>query len=138
MATRAEIPPHVFVVFGATGDLMRRKLLPALARLGAKGTLRRQVVVGVARSPWDDERFRAWARDALAEAGLPCEALRAWCEACLFFHPLGPGTPADYESLRARVEGLSNSSACRPTACSTWPPPRARSPLQWKGWGAAT
>lgn len=129
MATRAEVPPHVFVVFGATGDLMRRKLLPALARLGAKGTLRRQVVVGVSRSPWDDERFRAWARDALAEPGLPREALRAWCEACLFFHPLGRGTPADYESLRARVEGLEQQFGLPPNRVFYLAvPPRAVAP----------
>jgi glucose-6-phosphate 1-dehydrogenase len=106
LATRAEIPPHLFVVFGATGDLMRRKLLPALARLGSRGALRQSVVLGVGRSGWDDARFRTWAHEALEATGLGGEALGRWPEACLFFHSIGPGRPEDYGALRARIEAL--------------------------------
>ena len=106
MATRAEIPPHLFVVFGATGDLMRRKLLPALAQLGSRGALRQSVVLGVGRSGWDDARFRTWAREALKAAGPKAEALSRWGETCLFFQSVGQGRPEDYRALRARVEAL--------------------------------
>lgn len=47
------------VLFGASGDLTRRKLVPALARLAAQGQLPPQLaVLGVARSPWSAEEFR--------------------------------------------------------------------------------
>jgi glucose-6-phosphate 1-dehydrogenase len=54
------------VVFGGTGDLMGRYLLPGLAALQAGGHLpERFELVGAARDDWSDERFRAWATDWL-------------------------------------------------------------------------
>ena len=52
------------VIFGASGDLARKKLHPALHRLAATGRLT-VPVIGVARSPWSDEQFRAFARQAV-------------------------------------------------------------------------
>jgi glucose-6-phosphate 1-dehydrogenase len=57
------------VLFGATGDLSKRKLFPALYRLERAGRLR-VPVIGVARSDWTDEGFRQHAHDAIL-AGLP-------------------------------------------------------------------
>jgi glucose-6-phosphate 1-dehydrogenase len=52
-------PPCAFVVFGASGDLTRRKLMPALYHLAARGLLPEPfAAVGVARRPWTDEAFR--------------------------------------------------------------------------------
>jgi glucose-6-phosphate 1-dehydrogenase len=56
------------VVLGATGDLVRRKLLPALA--SAEGRCRVPAgtrVIGLGRRSWDDEAFRAYTMEALAE-----------------------------------------------------------------------
>ena len=61
-------PGDALVLFGASGDLTKRKLLPALYELEAAGQLD-VPVVGVARSAWDDDRFRAHADEALAEHG---------------------------------------------------------------------
>ncbi|HHT27677.1 MAG TPA: glucose-6-phosphate dehydrogenase [Firmicutes bacterium] len=58
------LPPCVFVIFGATGDLARRKLFPALYNLYAEGILpSRFAVVGVGRRLADQEAFLAdvWA-----------------------------------------------------------------------------
>ncbi len=55
------------VLFGATGDLARKKLLPALYGLSRSGQLG-MPVIGVALSPWDDLRFRDHAREAVMEA----------------------------------------------------------------------
>ena len=47
------------VIFGASGDLTRRKLVPALFNLHRKGRLDDDVkILGFARRPYDDERFR--------------------------------------------------------------------------------
>ena len=52
-------PPLALVVFGASGDLAARKLLPAIAGLAEHGALADGfTVVGVARTNWTDEEFR--------------------------------------------------------------------------------
>jgi glucose-6-phosphate 1-dehydrogenase len=53
------------VIFGATGDLARKKLHPALYRLASAGQLTIPVV-GVARRDWSDEQFRDFASEAAA------------------------------------------------------------------------
>ncbi len=55
------------VLFGATGDLAKRKLYPALYRLEHSGTLK-VPVIGVARSDWSDDAFREHAHDAIITA----------------------------------------------------------------------
>jgi glucose-6-phosphate 1-dehydrogenase len=55
------------VLFGATGDLAKRKLFPALYQLERHKALDLPVV-GVARSDWDDDRFREHARNAVEKA----------------------------------------------------------------------
>jgi glucose-6-phosphate 1-dehydrogenase len=62
--------PCVMVIFGAAGDLTRRKLIPALYNL-AKGELlsREFAVVGVARAPLATEEFRKKAAKDIKEFG---------------------------------------------------------------------
>jgi glucose-6-phosphate 1-dehydrogenase len=61
-------PPQVIVVFGASGDLAHRKILPALYSLGRKGLLPdRHRIIGYARREWDTGRFREFTRQALEE-----------------------------------------------------------------------
>jgi glucose-6-phosphate 1-dehydrogenase len=55
------------VLFGATGDLAKRKLFPALYHLEQNGVLD-VPVIGVARSDWTDESFRQHAREAIIAA----------------------------------------------------------------------
>ena len=72
-------PPCALVIFGATGDLTRRKLLPALWALSRAGLLpARFAVVGVARSAMDDAAFVAEMKAAVIEHGrVPIDAA-AW------------------------------------------------------------
>ena len=61
--------PSVLVLFGASGDLVRRKLIPALYRLCRDGRLPEPfAVVGVSRRDWDDARFCEEMRIALYKA----------------------------------------------------------------------
>src|SRR5689334_18069727 len=64
---RAE--PCVMVIFGATGDLMRRKLMPALWNLRSEGCLEKVQILGIGRTPMSDDEFRASMREALKTAG---------------------------------------------------------------------
>ena len=62
--------PTTLVIFGASGDLTRRKLLPALYRLSHGQRLpQRFSVIGVARTAWDNEGFREQFRQSLREFG---------------------------------------------------------------------
>src|SRR5436189_6283590 len=59
LSTRAVPQPCAIVIFGATGDLTHRKLIPALYNLAAAGELPPAVtVVGFARRPKSDDEFR--------------------------------------------------------------------------------
>ena len=66
-AQRSAGPPCVFVIFGASGDLTKRKLIPALFNLGCLGLLPdRFAVLGVAITPGDDASFRAQITEDIA------------------------------------------------------------------------
>ncbi|MEX2658712.1 MAG: glucose-6-phosphate dehydrogenase [Acidimicrobiales bacterium] len=55
------------VMFGATGDLARKKLFPAVYRMEQSGVLDGMPVYGVASSEWDDDQLRAHARGSLED-----------------------------------------------------------------------
>ncbi len=61
------VKPYVIVLFGATGDLARRKLLPGLFHLAQAGLVPACRIVGCSLDELDDEGFRAFARASLDE-----------------------------------------------------------------------
>jgi glucose-6-phosphate 1-dehydrogenase len=67
VASQQNIPPHVFVLFGATGDLAKRKLFPGLYHLAAAGRLPDDyAIIGSGRhSPGTDDEFRDKIRTSL-------------------------------------------------------------------------
>jgi len=70
---------HVIVLFGATGDLARRKLLPGLFRLAAAGLMPdRYRIVATSRAELDDAGFVEFARQANLEFGRHPELNGAW------------------------------------------------------------
>ena len=65
---RLPVPPTALVIFGVTGDLARRKLLPALYNLAHEGALpERFNLVGVSRRSISDDDFREQARRSIEE-----------------------------------------------------------------------
>ena len=57
----------LFTMFGATGDLAKRKLYPALFQLYKKGEIAENfAVIGTARRPWTDEYYRQIVMESLA------------------------------------------------------------------------
>ena len=72
----SKAPPVAMVIFGASGDLAARKILPALARLADRGVLDDGfTVIGVARTEWTDEEFRAHVAEATPDGGPKWKAL---------------------------------------------------------------
>lgn len=100
--------PSLIVIFGGTGDLSRRKLLPAVARLVAAGHVSpaSHVLATGRRDNYDDASFRKLAREALAKAGLSEETAGALCANRLHYQATGEGTGEDFATLAARVEAL--------------------------------
>src|SRR5690606_27152254 len=61
------VPPFDFVIFGATGDLTRRKLLPALYQRQRAGQFSEPTrIIGASRTRMDDAGFRQMAREAVS------------------------------------------------------------------------
>jgi glucose-6-phosphate 1-dehydrogenase len=72
----SKAPPVAMVVFGASGDLTARKILPAVARLADRGVLDDGfTIVGVARTDWNDQEFRSQVADATPDGGPKWRAL---------------------------------------------------------------
>ncbi len=57
--------PCVVVIFGATGDLTKRKLMPALCRLLDQGCLESVGILGIGRNPMSEDEFQKMVREAL-------------------------------------------------------------------------
>ena len=92
------LEPHLFVIFGATGDLTRRKLFPAIHRM-MKNDKANAVVLGVATSEWDDEQFRAAGQEALSAVGV--HDADEWLDRHVYYHRVG--RDEDYTSLAERI-----------------------------------
>jgi glucose-6-phosphate 1-dehydrogenase len=94
--------PHVVVLFGATGDLARRKLLPGLFRLARTGFIPGYRIVGVSLDVLDAEAFGGVARAAVDEFSAQKVIEDEWVDFAgkLAYVPLAAGAGA----LRAAVE----------------------------------
>ena len=65
---RLPVHPTTLVIFGATGDLSKRKLLPAIYNLAHEGALpERFTLIGTSRGEMGDEEFRTMARESISE-----------------------------------------------------------------------
>jgi len=107
-----QVEPHVFIIFGATGNLTRRKLFPALYSLSARGkTKGKSIILGVARRDLNDRSFRVLAREMLESAGFPVndKVYTNWCDSCLFYQSIGQGSLENYKDLAARIETLERA-----------------------------
>jgi len=95
---------HVIVLFGATGDLARRKLLPGLFHLATAGLLPdRYQIIGSSRRKLTDEQFRDLARQAIAKFGAVKPAGEAWQA----FHQtlsFASAEPADAAPLTSAIQ----------------------------------
>ena len=99
------------VLFGATGDLSRRKLFPALYHMEGHGTLK-VPVIGVARSDWTDDAFRQHAHDSII-AAIP-DAKAAVIDALLARLDLIQGDYADaatWQELASTLDGHGSQQA---------------------------
>ncbi len=105
MTPRDTVPPVQIVIFGGSGDLARRKLVPALARLASAGRPGRALqVVGVGRRAMDDDAFRADLR-----ASMPAGLAPAFDALVPRIHYRGADVEsiASLEALRRELDALA-------------------------------
>ena len=102
-------PPCAVVIFGATGDLTHRKLVPALYNLHREHLLPPGFsVVGFARRDWSDDFFRQGLRDNTQEhsrTGLQEAVWRGFAEGISYVRA-SFDDPAGYTALAARLQEL--------------------------------
>ena len=106
------VEPHLFVIVGATGDLTKRKLLPALFHLRTSGELEKQntLIVGAAQPEMSEEAFRLWAYEGLNKSvGRNAPDLRRWCEESLYYHTVRQGGAEDYKKLATYIRHLETA-----------------------------
>jgi glucose-6-phosphate 1-dehydrogenase len=112
--------PHacVLTIFGASGDLTKRKLIPALYNLALENRLpERFAVVGYARSEMGDELFREKMREAVSEfsrTGLKDE--EAWRQfgSKLYYVRGGYEDEDGYQRLKEFIDGFDHGSRVLP------------------------
>jgi len=98
------------LLFGATGDLSRSKLLPSLCALDADGLLpERLQIIGTARSDLDTAAFRDLAREAIEE-NLPAERRGSMATFLnrLTYQPLDASTLEGFDTLADHVRELGH------------------------------
>jgi glucose-6-phosphate 1-dehydrogenase len=100
----------LLVIFGASGDLTRRKLIPALYDLACVGCMHpRFEVLGVGRTPMTSEEFRARMRQGASDSNdIRDFDDERWAsfEKRLFYLAGDAGDPAFYPQLGARLEEM--------------------------------
>jgi glucose-6-phosphate 1-dehydrogenase len=104
-------PADALVLFGATGDLAKRKLFPALYHLVRRGELT-VPVIGVARSDWTDEDFRMHARESVV-ANVKDYDLAVLDDMCSRLDLIQGdyAAPSTWESLAATLDRLGSKVA---------------------------
>src|ERR687891_947948 len=104
---RTELLPQAVVIFGASGDLTKRKLLPAFYHLFLLDRLpRRWAIVGSARTEMSDEQFVEQAREHVAEFSKQGVDGARWREFAghLSYCPLGFSEPMAMKPLVEHLE----------------------------------
>jgi glucose-6-phosphate 1-dehydrogenase len=102
--------PCLMVIFGASGDLTQRALLPSLFELAQEGLLPEPfAVLGVAISDWDDDGFRRRMRDAVSPRNSDEE--QRWEDFVEKLYYLSGDFESEdsFDALRARVDQLRDS-----------------------------
>ena len=108
------IAPQCLVIFGASGDLTHRKLVPALFELFRQRRLPSEfALLGCARRPWSDEEFRQKMADAMPTTVSENQAAWEQFSAGMFYEPVDLQVPEDLVKLGHRLDEIDRMRATR-------------------------
>jgi glucose-6-phosphate 1-dehydrogenase len=118
IGTRLErVPePSLVIIFGATGDLSHRKILPAFYNLRRAGLLPLETsIVGYSRRPYSDADFAAEMREAVAEHSRNPVESALWDDFAQTIHYQQGDfkDPAAYARLADRLDQIDAAAGCR-------------------------
>ena len=100
-------PPCTLVIFGASGDLTRRLLAPAIAHLSRDGAISTEfAILGVARSPMSDREFRAYLEGGAREFTPPTQGRPGDLPAVVQYISGDFGDPGLYAKLASALEAV--------------------------------
>lgn len=108
MTDKPVLENNAIVIFGASGDLTQRKLIPALYHLYIDSLLPRDfVILGVSRTVFSDEEFRQKLTQAMhdQEKGLDEDMLEGFVSH-IYYQPLNTADRDEYASLKLRLDEL--------------------------------
>lgn len=108
--------PTVIVIFGVTGDLARRKLIPSLYNNFLKGRLPTDLrIVGVGRREWDDATMLDHAHDSLKEFAENIFDEESWDEfkQTLSYALVNLPEPDTYQNLKDHLEDIEDGGSNR-------------------------
>ncbi len=103
------VEPFILVIFGASGDLTRRKLVPAVFELFKGGYLPEEfLILGASRSNFSDDQFRdkVLGSNEFIESGPGSDSSRASFSDRLFYERVDTADPDSFGSLKSRLEQL--------------------------------
>ena len=107
---QARVPePQILVIFGASGDLTQRKLVPAIYQMKRDRRLPPEItVVGVARREWSHDYFREQMREGVEEFGGGIDSEEKWQDFAqgLFYCPGDIDKPESYQRLKEFLKEL--------------------------------
>ena len=112
------------VIFGASGDLTSRKLIPALYQLFVKGRLpEASRIVGVSRSDFEHQQWRDALRKTTAEFAGDTFDNAQWARfsEAIFYQPGDITNPADFVALGGFLESIESGECGRVYYLSTMP-----------------
>src|SRR5581483_8172141 len=101
--------PCLLTIFGGTGDLSHRKILPALYEMSAMGQMPSgTLILGVGRNEnKTDEMFRRDVEESITRAGHQNQKdIQKWCNGRVFYQGIGKGTKANFGTLKSKIEAL--------------------------------
>ena len=107
---------HTFTIFGASGDLTQRKLIPALYQLDRKGRLPPGTrVVGFSRTPFSHKEWRGQLAESTAKFIGKDFDPHSWGKFSkeIFYCPGDIGKPEDFESLASFLDNLEEGTKSR-------------------------
>jgi glucose-6-phosphate 1-dehydrogenase len=109
--------PCILVLFGSTGDLAHRKVIPAMYHLWRTNLLPHEfVLLAIGRRPYDDEGFRDEVRSSLEQfsRALPLDE-PAWqsFRKQIRYHKLDFDDPSGFETLSTRLDELDEAEGTR-------------------------
>ncbi len=114
---QSRIPePQIMVIFGASGDLTQRKLVPAIYQMKLERKLPPELtIVGVSRSEWSHDYFREHMREGVEEFGGGIGEEEIWRDFAkgLFYCSGDIDNPESYQKLKAFLSELDEQRGTR-------------------------